>query len=301
MQITASSFNANMGKTNFNPVIKGEKGESSGALTLQKKDKKDYASENLKAQINALRERMQDISANADLDEKTKSELTQNLQEQMMSLNKQLTQRQSDFLKEQQEEEKENDPQNTEAAEKSSRKFDKYEPRESGQSSGLSARTAGAILAAGNAMDMSKIHKDVALSKEGRANELKKEISKDIREVMRVDVRGVPDPVNPDRAPAGIEITETWEIQRGAAVQAKENEVTELELGAESAKESQVRTLASAVNLIKEAEEEGGKEKGLDTGSEEAEGIYNNVDGVYNNSGNISSSFSVQLTFDKLV
>lgn len=302
MQITSKGFQANTVKNNFNLVPQNGKGtkKSEGTVAVNKREKEDTASDNLKAQINALRERMQRIMESDKLDAKTKTELRQSLQEQMNGLSKQLVQSQADFLKQQQEEEKENDPQNTEEAQTSGKRFDRYEGAPSGSSSGLSARTANAIIAADTAMDQARVHSGVAAVKKDAVERFKKEIRKDIREVDITEARGVPDPVNPDKAPAGLLITERTEIQRGPVVEAKEKAIAELEMGIASAKRSQVRTLASAVNIIRDAEES--EEEELDTGSEEAEeAILNSVEGNMYSSSGVSSSVSVHLTFDEFV
>lgn len=69
-------------------------------LDKQEQNTEDSKVKSLQSQINAIRERMQAIGENEDMDEKTKAELRQSYQEQMTALEQQLSRRRMEARKE---------------------------------------------------------------------------------------------------------------------------------------------------------------------------------------------------------
>lgn len=162
------------------------KTDKSDSIMLDKQGKNngDSKVENLQSQINAIRERIQELGENTDMDEKTKAALRQSYQEQMNALEQQLSQSRMEARQEKFEAEQEQLKSNTGAERTDSsadkRKYDSYE-REDPLNTAISAF---------NSVDIARIHQSAAKSKEGKANVLEREAEADTRLVKITGVVG---------------------------------------------------------------------------------------------------------------
>lgn len=164
-----------------------EKTKTSDSIMLDKQEQSEEDSKvkNLQSQINALREKIQEIGENEDMDEKTKAELRQSFQEQMTALEQQLSQRRMEARKEKLEEEQEKNPNRTDASARADSsadngRYDSFEKEDS----------LSAAVSAFNSVDLAKIHQSARRSKEGKADVLEREAEADTRLVSKKGVIG---------------------------------------------------------------------------------------------------------------
>lgn len=259
-------------------------------LDKQEQNTEDSKVKSLQSQINAIRERMQEVGENEDMDEKTKAELRQSYQEQMTALEQQLSRRRMEARKEELEEQEKN-PTQTETPVRtdssvSKRKYDSFERND----------TLNAAVSAFNLVDIAKIHQSAGKAKEGKADILEREAESDTRLVPKICVTGHEtklygmtlnngDGENPEAAYRGpvdyeqleawdeqgiaykvVEYTsaiigEQWNSETGEAVDAKLKETAELRNDAEQITEGDAKALGEANREVngEEDEEEAGE------------------------------------------
>ena len=288
------------------------KKDNSDSLMLNKQQEvgEDSKVKNLQSQINALRDRIQELGENSEMDEKTKAELRQSYQEQMTSLRQLLNQRRAEARKEKLEQEQENiktgnDPSNRTNESAPKRKYDTYEKVDSDS-------LLNAAVSAFNSVDIAKIHQSTAKSKNGKANVLEREAQTDTRLTQTV---GVVDHETKIRAKAysgnydedgnrevlyegdvdyeqleawdeqgiyyikadyaSVIIGEEWHGETGTAVDAKLEEATELRGEAKDLADDDAKALGEANRTVNgKTDEEADKE---DEKTEEAESVPGQV------------------------
>ena len=177
----------------------------------------DPVIKNAESQIEALQKQLQQLAKNEDMDADTKREKRQELQQQISDLNAAIRQRQMELRNKKQQE-------NMEKAEAARTKNEPEAVKEAKQAGAFTTRGLNAVLSAGNAMEISKAQGDIATKLEGRANELKSEISRD--------------------------------KSRSADIRQKSNELSKVTRGAKKAKSDQIGTLSKAVRELSDAAED---------------------------------------------
>lgn len=268
-------------KTNSNSIM----------LDKQEQNEEDSQVKNLQSQINAIRERIQEIGENEEMDPKSKAELRQSYQEQMTALQQQLSNRRAEARREKMEKEQEKTEELNNSADRTSsgssnskRKYDTFE-RDGGLSAAVSAF---------NSVDLAKIHQSAKKTKEGKANILEREADADTR---LVQTKGVVDhetklygmtldsvegengestgpsyrgPVTYEQLEAWDEqgvpyrvaeytaviIGEEWHGETGEAVDAKLEELTELRNEAEELTKDDAKALGEANRKVDGKEED---------------------------------------------
>lgn len=267
---------------------KTKTGSDSIMLNKQEQNTEDSKVKNLQSQINAIREKIQEIGENEEMDEKTKAELRQSFQEQMTALEQQLSQRRMEARKEKLEEEQEKNPTQTDTSSRtdsssSRRKYDSFEKDD----------YLNAAVSAFNSVDIAKIHQSAKKAKEGKADILEREAESDTRLIPKIGVighetklygmtldNGSEDGDNPGvsyRGPVdynqleawdeqGIPymvteytsavIGEQWSSETGEAVDAKLEEMTELRGDALQLTEGDAKALGEANRKVNGEENE---------------------------------------------
>lgn len=173
----------------------------------------DSVSKNIQNQIANAQKQLQELSANKDMSIEEKMKKRQEIQQQITDLNNQLRQHQIEQRKEQQ-------------AKKSSMDdmlggSKKTAPKAGKQSTGLSQASMKAMISADSAMAQAQVQGSVATKMEGRAGVLESEIKLD--------------------------------SARGDDVEAKKEELAEVEQKAVQAESAQMNTLATANKELEEA------------------------------------------------
>ena len=173
----------------------------------------DSVSKNIQNQIANAQKQLQELSANKDMSIEEKMKRRQEIQQQITDLNNQLRQHQTTQRKEQQ-------------AKKSSAEdmlggSKKTAPKSGKQSSGLSQASMKAMISADSAFELAQVQGSVATKMEGRAGVLESEIKLD--------------------------------AARGGNVEAKKEELAEVEQKATLAESAQMNTLATANKELEEA------------------------------------------------
>ena len=174
----------------------------------------DSVSKNIQNQITNAQKQLQDISANKDMSIEEKMKKRQEILQEITDLNNQLRQHQMEMRKEKQQA-------------KGSSMNDmlggstKTAPKAGKQSAGLSQASMKAIMSADSAMAQAQVQGSVATRMEGRAGVLESEIKLD--------------------------------SARGGNVEAKKEELAEVQEKMEAAQEAQLNTLADANMELKEA------------------------------------------------
>ena len=173
----------------------------------------DSVSKNIQNQIANAQKQLQELSANKDMSIEEKMKKRQEIQQQITDLNNQLRQHQIEQRKEQQ-------------AKKSSMDdmlggSKKTAPKAGKQSTGLSQASMKAMISADSAMAQAQVQGGVATKMEGRAGVLESEIKLD--------------------------------SARGDDVEAKKEELAEVEQKAVQAESAQMNTLATANKELEEA------------------------------------------------
>ena len=174
----------------------------------------DSVSKNIQNQIANAQKQLQDISANKDMSIEEKMKKRQEIQQQITDLNNQLRQHQMELRKEKQQA-------------KGSSMNDmlggslKSTPKASKQSAGLSQASMKAIMSADSAMAQAQIQGSAASRMEGKAGVLEVEIKLD--------------------------------SARGGNVEAKKEELAEVQEKATAAQNAQLNTLATANKELEEA------------------------------------------------
>lgn len=186
--------------------INGLNGANTPAGGMNMTKATDSVSKNIQNQIANAQKQLQELSANKDMSIEEKMKKRQEIQQQITDLNNQLRQHQIEQRKEQQ-------------AKKSSMDdmlggSKKTAPKAGKQSTGLSQASMKAMISADSAMAQAQVQGSVATKMEGRAGVLESEIKMD----------------------AG----------RGGNVEAKKEELAEVQQKAAQAESSQMNTLATA-------------------------------------------------------
>lgn len=266
----------------------------------QQNEEEDSKAKNLQSQINALREKIQEIDENEEMDAKSKAELKQSFQEQMTALRQQLSQRLAEARQEKLKVEREirgNDPSGAEETKQSSpkpsdrSKFDTF----------VRDDALNAAVSADNSVDLAKIHQSAANSKRGRAGILEREAASDTKLVQRIQPDGCVTKLwgktygtgeNGEDSPGGpvtyeqieewdrqgiphleaeyssVIFTEIWEINAGAPVEAKLDEAVKLKNEANELAGEDAKALGDANRVVN------GKEEEDVPGGEKTEGFF---------------------------
>ena len=193
--------------------INGLNGANTPAGGMNMTKATDSVSKNIQNQIANAQKQLQELSANKDMSIEEKMKKRQEIQQQITDLNNQLRQHQIEQRKEQQ-------------AKKSSAEdmlggSKKTAPKSGKQSSGLSQASMKAMISADSAMTQAQVQGSVATKMEGRAGVLESEIKLD--------------------------------AARGGNVEAKKEELAEVEQKAALAESAQMNTLATANKELEEA------------------------------------------------
>ncbi len=259
----------------------------------QQNEKEDSKVKNLQSQINALREKIQEIGENEEMDEKTKAALKQSFQEQMTALEQQLNQRRAEARQEKLEAEREkygNDPSGAEETKRSSSKPQTSKPSRS--DTFVKDEALNSAVSAFNSVDLAKIHQSAAKSKRGRAGILEREAAADTKLMQKVVPEGcaaklygktVGTGENGEDSPSGpvtyeqleawdrqgiehieaeygsVIFAETWEISAGAPVESKLAEAAKLKSEANGLTEDDAKALGDANRAVDGKEEESAK------------------------------------------
>ena len=193
--------------------INGLNGVNTQADGMNMMQTTDSVSKNIQNQIANAQKQLQEISSNKEMSLEEKMKKRQEIQQQITDLNNQLRQHQIEQRKEQQ-------------AKKSSMDdmlggTKKTAPKAGKQSTGLSQASMTAIISADSAMAQAQVQGSVATKMEGRAGVLESEIKLD--------------------------------SARGDDVEAKKEELAEVEQKAAQAESAQMNTLATANKELEEA------------------------------------------------
>lgn len=150
-------------------------------------DEEDNAVKKLQSQINALRDKVQEIGKNETMDPKTKAELIQSAKEQITELNVQLKQREADLAQEKLEEaekaQEENKPayaDDDKAVSKNTgkAKYDTYS-KDGDDSLKNVSQLSAAVISASNSIELSRMQRYNMTYKKNSIGILKKEITED--------------------------------------------------------------------------------------------------------------------------
>ena len=193
--------------------INGLNGANTPAGGMNMTKATDSVSKNIQNQIANAQKQLQELSANKDMSIEEKMKKRQEIQQQITDLNNQLRQHQIEQRKEQQ-------------AKKSSMDdmlggSKKTAPKAGKQSTGLSQASMKAMISADSAFEQAQVQGSVATKMEGRAGVLESEIKLD--------------------------------SARGDDVEAKKEELAEVEQKAVQAESAQMNTLATANKELEEA------------------------------------------------
>ena len=167
----------------------------------------DSVSKNIQNQIANAQKQLQDLSANKDMSIEEKMKKRQEIQQQITDLNNQLRQHQMEQRKEKQQAKKSGMDDMLGGSKTTA-------PKAAGQSTGLSQASMRTIVSADSAMAQARIQGSVATRMEGRAGVLESEIKLD--------------------------------SARGDDVEAKKEELAEVQQKATQAESAQLNTLADA-------------------------------------------------------
>lgn len=266
----------------------------SKALQFNKKqgvdEEEDNAVKKLQSQINTLRDKIHELSENETMDAKTKAELIQSTKEQISELSQQMKQRQLDLQQEKLEEEEKAQkdcklPSSDDAVSKNTgkSKYDSYSKDDE------ITQINAAVISASNQMDIAKKQKYFSTYKGNQIKILERDIERDTRLVERKEVGGhdkktiekvlesnsyatsgeasdrISDTLQKARAensPAlkkeieTVYISDIWELQRGFAIEKKEESIADLRAEISGLKKMQARALGDANRIINGDDEE---------------------------------------------
>lgn len=299
MHLVGAGSDVRVGRT-MSGLDKSKKPDAdSKALKFNQKqgveENEDNAANKLQSQINTLREKIREISENETMDAKTKAELIQSTKEQISELSQQLKQRQLDIRQEQLEKEEEAQkesklpsPNDKEISENSGKsKYDTY--TEDDEVTLINA----AVISASNQVDIAKKQKYFSTYKNNQIKILDREVEIDTKLVQRKEVTGhdkktieevMRDNANAtegeasERIKAALEkaqaendpalkkeiesvhIEEIWELNRGFAVEKKEEEISKLKAEISGLNKTEAQSLGNA-NRIIDGEKEDPKEE----------------------------------------
>ena len=194
--------------------ISSSNGTNTSAGRINMMKATDSVSKNLQSQIANAQKQLQELSANKDMSIEEKMKKRQEIQQQITDLNNQLRQHQMEQRKEKQQAKKSDMDDMLGGSKKTA-------ATRGGQSTGLSQASMRAIVSADSAMAQAQIQGSVATRMEGRAGVLESEIKLD--------------------------------QARGDDVEAKKEELAEVEQKATQAQSAQMNTLATANKELEEA------------------------------------------------
>lgn len=196
--------------------ISGMNGTSPQAGQMGMMQGADAQTKSIKDQIAKAQKQLQELSSDEKLSAEEKMKKRQELQKQITDLNNQLRQHQIELRREKQQA-KDSSIEELTGGTKQTGRYDS-------KGAGLSKGSMKAMISADAALEQARVQEQTATGLEGRAGVLKAEIKQD----------------------AG----------RGGGVEAKKEELAEVEQLAENATSSQIDTLGKANRELKEAEEE---------------------------------------------
>lgn len=186
--------------------INGLNGANTQAGGMNRMQANDSVSRNIQNQIANAQKQLQELSANKEISMEEKMKKRQEIQQQIMDLKNQLRQHQIELRKEQQAKDASKDNLPDDSK--------KTAPKSENQNTGLSQASMKAMISADSAMAQAQVQGGVATKMEGRAGVLESEIKMD----------------------AG----------RGGNVEAKKEELAEVQQKAARAEASRMNTLAAA-------------------------------------------------------
>ena len=174
----------------------------------------DSVSKNIQNQIANAQKQLQDLSANKDMSIEEKMKKRQEIQQQITDLNNQLRQHQMEQRKEKQQAKKSGMDDMFGGSKRTA-------PKAGKQSVGLSQASMRAIVSADSAMEQARVQGSMSTKMEGRAGVLESEIKRD--------------------------------AAQGNDVEAKKEELAEVQQKATQAESAQLNTLADANKELEEA------------------------------------------------
>lgn len=266
----------------------------SKALQFNKKqgvdEEEDNAVKKLQSQINTLRDKVHELSENETMDAKTKAELIQSTKEQISELSQQLKQRQLELRQEQLEKEEEAQkdsklPSSDNAASKNSgkSKYDTYTKDDE------ITQINAAVISASNQVDLAKNQKYYATYKGNQIKILERDIERDTRLVERKEAAGhetktigktlehnsyategeASDRISEtlrkaqaenspalEKEIATVHIEDIWELQRGYAIEKKDESIADLNAEISGLKKMQAKALGDANHIIDDSNKE---------------------------------------------
>ena len=195
-------------------AINGINGTNAGVGAMKMTQATDSVSKNIQNQIANAQKQLQELSSNKDMSLEEKMKKRQEIQQQITDLNNQLRQHQIEQRKEKQQAKGSSMDDMLGGSKKTTSKT-------GNQSAGLSQASMKAMISADSAMSQAQVQGSVATKMEGRAGVLESEIKID--------------------------------AARGGNVEAKKEELAEVEQKAMQAESAQMNTLATANKELEEA------------------------------------------------
>ena len=195
MHLVGAGSNVRAGRTMAGLDSTKKQDADSRALQFNKKqgvsEEEDNAVKKLQSQINTLRDKIQELSENETMDAQTKAELIQSTKEQMSALSQQLKQRQFDLQQEklEKEEEAQKDcmlPSADDAVSKNTgkSKYDSFSKDDE------ITQINAAVISASNQMDIAKNQKYFSTYKGNQIKILERDIERDTKLVHKKEVGG---------------------------------------------------------------------------------------------------------------
>lgn len=288
MRLTGVSGEARYGKRMAGvEASKGGIKEDPNVLKMGKnknpEEEEDNAVKKLQSQINALRDKVQEIGKNETMDPKTKSELIQSAKEQITELNVQLKQRQADLAQEKLEEaekaQEENKPASADDDKAVSKntgkaKYDTYS-KDGDDSVKNVSQLSAAVISASNSIELSRMQRYNMTYKKNSIGILKKEITEDTdyigktvfmgherKEIGKVlgdsDPRVQAEAVNENADYEASPLMRTIEVPvyekkfsflRGAGIEAKEDQIARFRTEISGLRKMQAEHLGDALRV----------------------------------------------------
>lgn len=195
MHLTGAGSNIRAGRSMAGLNRTKKQDADSKALQFNKKqgvdEEEDNAAKKLQSQINTLRDKIQELSENETMDAKTKAELIQSTKEQISELSQQLKQRQLDLRQEklEKEEEAQKDcmlPSADDAVSKNTgkSKYDSYSKDDE------ITQINAAVISASNRIDNAKKQKYFSAYKGNQVKILERDIERDTKLIEKKEVGG---------------------------------------------------------------------------------------------------------------
>lgn len=306
MRLTGVGGEARYGKRMAGvEASKGGIKEDSNVLKMGKnknpEDEEDNAVKKLQSQINALRDKVQEIGKNETMDPKTKSELIQSAKEQITELNVQLKQRQADLAQEKLEEaekaQEENKPASVDDDKAVSKntgkaKYDTYS-KDGDDSLKNVSQLSAAVISASNSIELSRMQRYNMTYKNNSIGILKKEITEDTDYIGKTVITGHERKpigefsVSSDQLGDGAEgagenagseektfektievpiIEKKFSFLRGAGIEAKEDQIARFRTEISGLRKMQAEHLGDALRVANGYNENAGEVKAGKTG-----------------------------------